>query len=150
MLPQVQAFLAPDGGCCGASAWLWVALLAKDDRMRRALSLAAPEARVAVAETALTELEGGTAKTNELTLELQELAGLVFGEPPEQMTKKDLRDAVRTHVLLDRIIRDETQPGGKEHRLRKRYLREAQAQRRRAFQAWLACLTETQEIQEAA
>ncbi len=39
---------------------------------------------------------------------------------------------------------------GNQHRLLRRYLREAQAQRRRSFQAWLACLEETQEIQEVA
>ena len=126
-------------------------LLAEDDRTLRALALAEAEVRVLRAQAALTEIEEGTATASDVTLELQEFAELVFGAPGEQLTKKDLKDAVRTFTLVERSVRDETQPGGKGHRLRKRYLREAQAQRRRAFQAWLACLGENmKEVREAA
>lgn len=62
---------------------------------------------------------------------------------------------VRLYAALLRMMRhnerEERALGRGRHKLLKRYAREAKSQRRRAFQAWLACLGEdTKEVQEAA
>ena len=121
-------------------------LAGADERMRRALALAEAEVAVAAAGKALRELETGGAQKSELTSELLEFADLIYEDQQAGMSKKDLRDAMRTYRLLSHIVRDETEPGGHQHRLLKRYLREARGRRRRAFRAWLDLLSRSPAI----
>ncbi len=127
-------------------------LLAEDDRMRRALSLAAAEVKVCEALASLDRFERGDAPPSEITLEFKKLVKTIAKELAEpRTTKRRYRSGLSLLNRLGKVIWTETAPDGNRHRLLRRYLREARAQRRKAFQAWLACLREeTQEIQEAA
>ena len=117
------------------------AFLKEDEMTQRALALAEAEARVAAAEAALAELEDAKAGSPELTSMLDDLAGLVKEGRPLDMTKSDFMLSKQLSKMLMRSNRDETQPGGSGHRLRKRYLREARSRRRKAFQRWLDYLS---------
>ena len=67
------------------------------------------------------------------------------------MTKRRYRAGLSLLKRLENEISNETVLEGKRHRLLMRYLREARSQRRKAFQAWLACLREeTREVRKAA
>ena len=112
-------------------------LIRDDTQTRRALALAEAEVAVVAAGAALRAFENGDAEPSELTLELLEFADLIYEDQQAGLSKKDFRDAMRTYKLLRRIVRDDTEPGGRQHRLLKRYLREARGRRKKAFSAWL-------------
>ena len=112
-------------------------LLKDDARTRRALALAEAEVAVIAAGAALRAFENGDAEPCELTAGLQAFADLIDEDQQAGMSKKALRDAMRTYRLLSRLMRDDTEPGGRQHRLLKRYLREARGRRQKAFRAWL-------------
>lgn len=125
-------------------------LLAEDDRMRRALSLAAAEVKVCAALASLDRFERGDEAESDITHEFQGFEQTIAEKLAEPgMTKREYRSGLSLLKRLGEMIWTETEPDGNRHRLLRRYLREARARRRRVFQAWLACLEETQEIQEA-
>jgi hypothetical protein len=126
-------------------------LLAEDDRMRRALSLAAAEVKFCEALASLDRFERGGEVPSEMTGEFQGFKQTIAEELAEpETTKREYRAGLSSLHRPGKVNSTETAPDGNQHRLLRRYLREARAQRRKAFQAWLACLEETQEIQEAA
>ncbi len=126
-------------------------LLAEDDRMRRALSLAAAEVKFWEALASLDRFERGDAVPSEIAREYQGFQQTIAEDLAEPgTTEREYRAGLSFLKRLGKVISNETVPDGNRHRLLRRYLREARAQRRRAFQAWLAYLRETQEIQEAA
>ena len=137
----------PDPG--NVAAWLSVILdrpgitprdlMPGDEAGYRALALAEAEARLVAAERALRNFEAGEETPDETTQDLRVMAGLIMGELAETGgTKKEVRSGLS---LLRRIVRleaEDTAPGGKRHRLLRRYVREARAGRRHAFEAWAA------------
>ena len=127
-------------------------LFAEDDHTLRALALAEAEVKVSAALTSLDRFERGEDPPSEVTREFQEFVESITGELVEEaMTKRRYRAGLSLLKRLENEISNETVLEGKRHRLLMRYLREARSQRRRAFQAWLACLREeTQEVQKAA
>lgn len=127
-------------------------LLAEDDRMLRALSLAEAEVKFCEALATLDRFELGVEAPSEITREIQISVETITDElAEERMTKRQYRAGLSLLKRLGNAIASETALDGNRHRLLRRYLREARARRRRAFQAWLACLgEETSELQEAA
>ena len=113
------------------------AFFEEDEQTRRALALAEAEARVVAAETALAELEDGRAGDPYFSGLLDDIAGGIKEGRSSDMTKSDFKVVKLIFKMLMSSHRDRTQPGGREHRLRKRYLREARSRRRKSFQLWL-------------
>lgn len=144
------------------AAWLRVILndpdlrpadfFAEDDRMRRALALAEAEVKVCEALASLDRFERGDETPSEITRQFQKYAETIAGELVDPgTTMRQYRTGLSLLMRIGRVISTETAPDGKRHRLLRRYLREARARRRRAFQAWLACLgEETREVRKAA
>ena len=144
------------------AAWLRVILddpdltpadfLAEGDRMRLALALAEAEVKVCAAMASLDRFERGDEPTSELTREFQSYMEAINDELAHPgITKSQYLAGLSLLKRLGRQISAETVPGAKRHRLFRRYLREARAQRKRAFQAWLTYLEEdTKEIRKAA
>ena len=127
-------------------------LFAEDDHTLRALALAEAEVKVSAALTSLDRFERGEDPPSEVTREFQEFVESITGELVEEaMTKRRYRAGLSLLKRLENEISNETVLEGKRHRLLMRYLREARSQRRKAFQAWLACLREeTREVRKAA
>ena len=127
-------------------------LLAEDDRMRRALALASAEVKVCVALASLDRFERGDEAPSDIGHEVQAYMDTMTNDLTEPgMTKRQFREGLSLLQRLERENSARTAPAGKRHRLLSRYLREAQSQRRRAFQAWLAFVgEETKEVREAA
>ena len=127
-------------------------LFAEDDHTLRALALAEAEVKVSAALTSLDRFERGDDPPSEVTREFQEFVESITGELVEEaMTKRRYRAGLSLLKRLENEISNETVIEGKRHRLLMRYLREARSQRRKAFQAWLACLREeTREVRKAA
>lgn len=144
------------------AAWLRVILddpnltpadfLAEGDRMRLALALAEAEVKVCAARASLDRFERGDEPTSELTRDFQGGVEAINDELAQPgMTAHRYRAGLSLLKRLGRLISAETAPGAKRHRLFRRYLREARAQRKRAFQAWLTYLEEDpKEIWKAA
>ena len=137
----------PDPG--NVAAWLSVILdrpeitpadlTPGDEAGYRALALAEAEARLVAADAALRAFEAGDADPDETTQDLREMAGLIMEELAETGgTKKEVRSGLSLLRRLVRLEAEDTAPGGKRHRLLRRYLREARAGRRHAFEAWAA------------
>ena len=127
-------------------------LFAEDDHTLRALALAEAEVKVSAALTSLDRFERGDDPPSEVTREFREFVESITGELVEEaMTKRRYRAGLSLLKRLENEISNETVLEGKRHRLLMRYLREARSQRRKAFQAWLACLREeTREVRKAA
>ena len=127
-------------------------LFTEDDHTLRALALAEAEVKVSAALTSLDRFERGDDPPSEVTREFQEFVESITGELVEEvMTKRRYRAGLSLLKRLENEISNETVLEGKRHRLLMRYLREARSQRRKAFQAWLACLREeTREVRKAA
>lgn len=118
-------------------------LLAEDDRRLHALALAEAEVKVNAALASLERFERGEEAPSEITSEFQEFAADIEGElREERVTTRRYRAGLSLLRRLGRAISSETALDGKRHMLLRRYLREARSQRRRAFEAWLACLRE--------
>ena len=143
-------------------AWLSVILdrpdikptdfLPGDERGFRALALARAEAQRVAAEEALCDFEDTAISPSETvpgqvtdaTALLGELSGYARRSRDMQLNTALLR-------VLRWTERDERLLGRGRHKLLKRYAREARSRRRRAFQAWLACIgEETGRLREAA
>lgn len=109
-----------------------------DDRGHAALALAAAEARLAAAQRALRQMEQNPPPLSPFLLAIEadpnhnelELSGFV-STPLERLRSRQLMARIAEHII------EETQPGGRRHRLLKRYLAEARAQRRKAFAVWM-------------
>lgn len=123
-------------------------VLTDDVRTRSALALAGAEARLSEAARALEEFEAGTAppsdEEEDLTDQITEFRAMLAEMP---MTARDRRTGRSLIRRLQKAKFRETRPGGPRHRLLKRYFREARAQRRRAFEDWLACIRDHQTAQ---
>jgi len=114
-------------------------LLPEDEGGYRALVLAQAEARLVAAEQALCDLERQQAKPDEIMKVLRAISDnlrvdAIRGEDPT----RELRALQRLSTLTAGALADETRACGKQRRLLERYVREARAQRRRAFAAWAA------------
>jgi hypothetical protein len=122
--------------------------LTDDVRTRSALVLAGAEARLAEATRALEDFEAGTAppsdEEEDLTDQITEFRAMLA---EMEMTARDRRTGLSLISRLQKAQIGETMPGGRRHRLLERYLREARAQRRKAFQDWLACIRDHQPAQ---
>ena len=127
-------------------------LFAEDDHTLRALALAEAEVKVSAALTSLERFERGDDTPSEVTRKFREFVVSITGELAEEvMTKRQYRAGLSLLKRLGNEISNETVLEGKRHKLLRRYLREAQSHRGKAFQAWLACLREeTQEVRKAA
>lgn len=127
-------------------------LLSEDDRTRLALSPAEAEVKAITALASLDRFECGEATPTEIAREFQGFMETITDDlTEERMTQRDYRKGLSLLRRLGNAIETETAPEGKRHRLLRRYLREARARQRRAFQAWLAYLgEETKEVREAA
>ncbi|MGI3212214.1 hypothetical protein ACROSR_13990 [Roseovarius tibetensis] len=123
-------------------------LFADDTRTRSALALAGAEARLAEATRALEEFEAGTAPPSDveeaLTDQIIEFRAMLAEMP---MSAREQREGLSLIRRLQKAQIRETRPGGRRHCLLKRYFREARAQRKRAFQDWLACIRDHQPAQ---
>lgn len=114
-------------------------LLVDDAHTRSALALAAAEARLAEATRALQEFEAGDAAPGEVTKDLREMGDAIMEDLIiNGGTKREVRSALSILKRIARLEHEETNLGGKRHNLLKRYFWEARAQRKRAFQEWLA------------
>ena len=127
-------------------------LFAEDDRTLRALALAEAEVKVSAALASLERFERGEEPPSDDTREFRQCVESITDElEDEDMTKAHYRSGLSLRNRLGRMIAQETEHDGNRHRLLKRYAREAKSQRRRAFQAWLACLgEETRGVRKAA
>jgi len=125
-------------------------LIPTDERGIRALLLAQAEVRVVAAHRALRDFEAEMPFILRLgrPFTWQDIVeGLRSGElpPPDRtLTHRQVYQAIQTRKKEYNSVKHD-------HKLLHRYLREAQAQRRRAFQAWLAFVgEETDGMREAA
>lgn len=114
-------------------------LLPGDDRGIRALALAQAEARLVASERALRVFEAGEEEISDDWLELEIDVMAITARLESGEMAAWLRPTAR------RLVREKrreqfsmTQPGGKRHKLLKRYLSEARSGRKRAFRDWLA------------
>lgn len=134
---------------CNVAAWLSVILdrpeitprdlMPANEAGYRALALAEAEARLVAAERALREFEAGEADPDETTRDLRERADAMMEELIETGgTVRVVRSGLSIVRRIVRIEADDTALGGKRHRLLRRYVREARAGRRHAFEAWAA------------
>lgn len=120
-------------------------LLPNDERGLHALALAEAEVRLVAAERALRELENGQARPSAVTQDIIDMADLFKAElQNSKATARELKSGFSLLARISRLKAYETQPGGKRHRLLKRYVREAQTQRRRALRAWLETISNAQ------
>lgn len=127
-------------------------LFAEDDRTLRALALAEAEVKVCAAQSSVARFERGEEPPSDDTREFRQCVASMTDELEDKdMTKAHYRTGLSLRNRLGRMIAQETEHDGRRHKLLRRYLREAQAQRRRAFQAWLALLEkETDDMPKAA
>jgi len=95
------------------------------ERGFRALALAEAEARLVMAEEALRAFEAIVTAPAGDRREVSDIGGECRAEAGEGAAAPGTARS------------EETRPGGRRHRLLKRYLGEARAARRRAFEAWL-------------
>lgn len=127
-------------------------LMPGDELGFRALALARAEAQRVAAEEALRDFEDTAVSPDgsvpgqitDATALLGELSGYA-------RRSSDVRLYAALLRMMRHNEREERALGRGRHKLLKRYAREAKSQRRRAFQAWLACLGEdTKEVQKDA
>ncbi len=138
------------------AAWLRIILddpalqpagfLKDDRRLARALALAEAEVRLCSARAALDLFESGKEPPYDAFQELQnwvkdnkfelKMSGTAAGQ---RRTGPSRVNRTRKLVDIDTAYAD-TALGGKRHLLRRRYVREARAHRKRAFEGWLRCL----------
>ena len=114
-------------------------MLAEDPRMQAALALAEAEARLCAAQHALDQFERGeappTVQAETLMDVLERIRGVLL-DLDMDCTDDDMTEGLGHIQKLRKCIAQDTELGGCEHRLRKRYVREARSQRRKAFQRW--------------
>lgn len=112
-------------------------LLPGDEAGYRALALAKAELRCVGAERALLDFEAGREEPDETLKDLRDMGQRIPAVLLENGgTKKEIRSGMSILKRIAMVDFRETCPGGKRHRLLKRYLGEARAQRRKAFEAW--------------
>jgi len=114
-------------------------LMPEDDGGYRALVLAQAEARLVAAEQALITFEAGKEEPDEAVKDLRDMAKFIIDALQENGgTAREVKSGFALLKRLIPTVANETGPGGKRHRLLRRYVREARAHRRRAFEAWAA------------
>lgn len=125
-------------------------LVPGDEQGFRALALAEAEARLVGCEQALIDFEAGRP---EIGADAQKIidAGKKIRDEIEHhgATPKELRSAIALLRRIDRMTADDLLPGGRQHRLLIRYLREARARRRRAFAVFCAQIAAEKEREAA-
>lgn len=122
--------------------------LADDVRTRSALNLAVAEARLAEATRALADFAAGSAAPTETVKILENEVSMIEDLLEEgSLSARDRRTGLSLIRRLQKAQIRETLPGGRRHRLLKRYFREAQTLRRRAFEEWLSCMRDQQSAQ---
>ncbi|MBV7410698.1 hypothetical protein [Maritimibacter sp. DP1N21-5] len=113
-------------------------LVPADDRGFRALSLAQAEARLFTAELALLEFEQGRSDLTEPYDAFQKYAHeMLFEIRYMAASRKQIRTTKSMLSDIARVHSWENGVGGRRHRLLKRYVGEARAQRRRALFYWV-------------
>ena len=118
-------------------------MLGDDRRILSALALAEAEVRLYSAQAALEAFESGEAPAQEVTGRMDEANALLLSAIADQKaTAQDMQREIRLLRQLTKKAAADVQPGGKRHKLLRRYLREAHGHRKRAFQAWLAMRAE--------
>ena len=126
-------------------------VLPEDERGYRALALAEAEVKHAAAETALLDFEGGREQPSEQIQDLKYQAEDISDILKEfDMSVRERNKGLSVMARISRAVIEDAAHGGKRHRLLKRYLGEARAQRRKAFAAWLECLEGKDVSREAA
>jgi len=146
------------------AAWLRIILddpdlqpadfLRDDRRFAGALALAEAEVRLCSARAALDLFESGKEPPYDVFKELQNLFKdnnfkLPMGSTTagQRCTGPSPVNRTREFVDIDTAYADATL-GGKRHQLRRRYVREAHAHRKRAFAGWLQCLVQERVLAE--
>jgi len=133
------------------AAWLRIILddpalqpagfLKDDRRFARALALAEAEVRLCSAKVALVSFECGEAPLSDVVQDLQNCAeDMIFELQLGDTTAKERRSGLSLLNRIQKIVLADTVQGGKRHLLLRRYVREARAHRKRAFEGWLRCL----------
>lgn len=118
-------------------------LLSDRDVGFRALALAESEARLIAARKALQDSETDRAETHDQEREMQDLVGMIFGGSGSDSAATSISpQALGNLKQMLRLSIETAKSNRKNLRLLKRYLAEAQAQRRKAFRAWIACKRE--------
>lgn len=113
-------------------------LLPGDEIGYRALALAEAEVRVVATEMALREFEVGREEPSESLKDLGWCREMIVDELIlDGGSEKEIKSAFSLLRRIARVEERDTLPGGKRNRLLQRYVREARAQRRRAFAAWV-------------
>jgi hypothetical protein len=114
-------------------------LMPEDEVGYRALALAQAEARLVAAEQSLTAFEAGNLEPTETTKDLRGAAAFILDELTiHGGTKREMKSGLSLLRRIARIKTEETRPGGKRHRLLRRYVLEARSRRWKAFEAWAA------------
>ena len=118
-------------------------MLGDDGRILSALALAEAEVRLISAQAALDAFESGEAPAQEAAGKMDKANALLLSAIADRKaTAQDMQREIRLLRQLSKKAAADVQPGGKQHKLLRRYLREARGHRKRAFQAWLAVRAE--------
>ncbi len=139
----------PDPG--SVAAWLAIILdrpdigptdlIHADERGHRALDLAHAEAQLVAAEQALRAYEARISEPGDGVVELLKSSGAIVEAPGRKGgTRYKVIPGRSIELLLARCLLKTSRPDRDQHRLLRRYLREARARRWRAFQAWAAVI----------
>ena len=117
-------------------------LLPDDEAGYRALALAQAETRLVAAEQASRQFEGRNAQPTGVAKELREFTDLVWTDGLlEDKSREDILAVQSALEGLRQSEEDAIPVSVERRRLLTRYLREARAQRRKAFKAWAAMRT---------
>ena len=118
-------------------------MLSDDRRILSALALAEAEVRLISAQAALDAFEGDEAPAQNVAGRMDEAKALLLSAIADQKaTAQDMRREITLLRQLTKKATADVHPGSKQHKLLRRYLREAHGHRKRAFQAWLAMRAE--------
>ena len=124
-------------------------VLLQDEGMRRALALADAEVRAGLAQASLDQFESGAGPAPEVTEKLQSLHNAIADELAQgDTTNRQVQSGLSLLTQLSKDSLPDKELGGQRHLLLQRYLREAQAKRRRAFRLWLDYLEQEREARK--
>ncbi|WP_223428986.1 hypothetical protein [Tateyamaria pelophila] len=120
------------------------AFLNDDRRMTTAMALAVAEVRLSSAKASLVRFENGEAPISDKVVELENLIENLTGAYREAgITKRESQSYLSILRYLKRRALSDAAPSRKNYRLLRRYVREAKALRKKAFQNWLDLTSQT-------